>query len=148
MLRCQYLWSIQCKLSCGVHVFSSCYLANIYSPSNGNSVVKCSSTRSCLAATIRGPSNGSLIVNCTTIDGFQPCASATIYGPTNGSLSVICRHFGGGNYVCDMADIYCPIYGGCELECVGGFEYDCRDLLLDARSMISGSLSFHSVSGF
>eukprot|EP01083_Nonionella_stella_P048223 129076_1 len=123
----------------------ACNTANIHAPSNANLFVECSSTRSCYTATIYGPSIGNLTVNCTI--GRYTCYDVTIHGPTNGTLTVICEGAGDNGRLCEGIDIYCPIYGGCDVQCLEGDEYDCLRLLLDARSMINGALSLYSASG-
>eukprot|EP01083_Nonionella_stella_P297851 1011235_1 len=127
---------------------NACQTANISAPSNANLYVECSYPESCYDTTVFGSSIGNLIVNCTSTAGYSDtCRDLEIHGPTNGDATVICD--GHGVYrsqTCLSAYIYCPIYGDCNVQCYG--HESCAHFRLDAQSMINGTLSLHSVSGF
>eukprot|EP01083_Nonionella_stella_P048230 129090_1 len=126
----------------------ACNTANISAPSNANLFVECSYSYSCYEATIFGPSVGNLTVDCTTEYSYS-CKNLEIHGPTNGDATVVCvgTYPGSRTRICQSAHIYCPIYGDCNVQC-DGHEENCRSFKLDAQSMINGTLSLHSVSGF
>eukprot|EP01083_Nonionella_stella_P154029 495746_1 len=123
---------------------SECGGFNIQCNDDQDCLVQCSGTYSCQVSYIHGPSNANLVVDCS---GAAPCTSATINGPTNGNLTVIC-HGNSYSQVCGYVDIYCPIYGGCEVQCLSPGSKGCWYSVLDARSMINGSVSLHLASGF
>eukprot|EP01083_Nonionella_stella_P186977 686017_1 len=127
-----------CSVIC--EIYMSCRYAQIYAPSNANLVVECTNGATCMSVDIYGASIGNMIVHCDTIGG-NACNNANIHGPTHGNLTVI---FDGGNVPHDVG-IDCPIYGRCDIQCLAR---DCRGLVLDARGMINGSLSLHSVTRF
>eukprot|EP01083_Nonionella_stella_P164800 546600_1 len=126
---------------------NACKGANISAPSNANLFVECSYSYSCYEATIFGPSVGNLTVDCTTEYSYS-CKNLEIHGPTNGDATVVCvgTYPGSRTRICQSAHIYCPIYGDCNVQCYG--HESCAHFRLDAQSMINGTLSLHSVSGF
>eukprot|EP01083_Nonionella_stella_P048229 129087_1 len=127
-----------CSVIC--EIYMSCRYAQIYAPSNANLVVECSGCGSCQRADIYGAFIGNLIVNCTPCPGTgDECYLSNIHGPTNGNLTVSLDGSGFERYI----DIDCPLHGRCDVQCLAR---DCSQLVLDARGMINGSLSLHSVS--
>eukprot|EP01083_Nonionella_stella_P048228 129084_1 len=123
-----------CSVIC--EIYMSCRYAQIYAPSNANLVVECTNGATCMSADIYGASIGNMIVHCNTNSGGA-CQSANIHGPINGNLTVVLE---GPNRI--WIGIDCPIYGRCDIEC---FRKVCSWLQLDARSMINGVLTLHSV---
>eukprot|EP01083_Nonionella_stella_P180373 643066_1 len=111
---------------------------NIQCNDDQDCLVQCMGTKSCMNGEIHGPSNANLVVVCSAL---YSCFQSTINGPTNGNLTFTC---GGGGCIQNSPHIYCPIYGGCNVQCLSS---QCHGLLLDARSMINGSLSVHSALG-
>eukprot|EP01084_Bolivina_argentea_P224582 379722_1 len=116
----------------------------IHCANNENCWVTCSQSKSCRNSKIYAPENGNLTVTCS---GNSACENAFVYGATNGSISVQCKSQA---KACKSLDVFCPEYGKCFFQCIGGptswssTNSICYQLKIDARNVISGNLLIES----
>eukprot|EP01083_Nonionella_stella_P077364 211214_1 len=50
-----------------------------------------------------------------------------------------------GGTGCQFAELFCPIHGLCDIDCPSNSIDGCSSVIVDARTMISGQLSFDSI---
>eukprot|EP01083_Nonionella_stella_P055300 145911_1 len=111
---------------------------NIFCLDGAHCIIYCGSFYSCLGNTIYGPTTGDLSLECI---GRAACPSVTVTGPTTGDLNMTCWSVAGAHgETCKSATIIAPIEGDFNFKCVGGSSYTFYLGVLDASSMIAGSL--------